>query len=406
MPCGVQVQVLLSALKTPCENHRGFFCAGRDLESGFKVSAPLRSVHCHRPPDDVTLLSAPDKSVNCTDCFCIGINLESGFKVSAPLRSVHSTMLSDLDKSVNCTLVKTIKEFKGMKANDVVKYIEGEPYVGIVPVEPGSTNAIFNDNSKIAGLNTENFEINEGLIRFDIIFYVRVPSKSGNNSNNENELSQVIINIEAQKDEPKKYQIINRAVFYISRLVSSQKQRDFINMNYDDIKKVYSIWVCMGMKENTMCHIHLTKDDLIGKHNWRGNLDLLNIVMIGISDTLPEHDNTYEMHRLLAALFTNTLNAKQKIDIINKEYDIPVESDIEEGVSIMCNLSQGIEEKALEKGRSAGIAEGRVVGIAQGKTSAQIDIILNMYNNNFTIEQIALATQYDVDKIKEIIQKN
>ena len=311
-------------------------------------------------------------------------------------------------------LVKTIKEFKGMKANDVVKYIEGEPYVGIVPVEPGSTNAIFNDNSKIAGLNTENFEINEGLIRFDIIFYVRVPSKSGNISNNENELSQVIINIEAQKDEPKKYQIINRAVFYISRLVSSQKQRDFVNMNYDDIKKVYSIWVCMGMKENTMCHIHLTKDDLIGKHNWRGNLDLLNIVMIGISDTLPEHDNTYEMHRLLAALFTDTLNAKQKIDIISKEYDIPVESDIEEGVSIMCNLSQGIEEKALEKGRSAGIAEGRVAGIAegrvagiaQGKTSAQIDIILNMYNNNFTIEQIALATQYDVDKIKEIIQKN
>jgi len=162
----------------------------------------------------------------------------------------------------------------------------------------------------------------------------------------------------------------------------------------------------MGMKENTMCHIHLTKDDLIGKHNWRGNLDLLNIVMIGISDTLPEHDNTYEMHRLLVALFTNTLNAKQKIDIINKEYDIPVESDIAEGVSIMCNLSQGIEEKALEKGRSAGIAEGRVAGIAQGKTSAQIDIILNMYNNNFTIEQIALATQYDVDKIKEIIQKN
>lgn len=295
-------------------------------------------------------------------------------------------------------LVKTIKEFKGMKANDVVKYIEGEPYVSIVPVEPGSTNAIFNDSSKIAGLNTENFEINEGLIRFDIIFYVRVPSKSSNNSNNENQLSQVIINIEAQKDEPKKYQIINRAVFYISRLVSSQKQRDFINMNYDDIKKVYSIWVCMGMKENTMCHIHLTKDDLIGKHNWRGNLDLLNIVMIGISDTLPEHDNTYEMHRLLAALFTDTLNAKQKIDIINKEYDIPVESDIEEGVSIMCNLSQGIEEKALEKGKA--------VGITQGKTSAQIDIILNMYNNNFTIEQIALATQYDVDKIKEIIQKN
>ena len=123
-----------------------------------------------------------------------------------------------------------------------------------------------------------------------------------------------------------------------------------------------------------------------------------------------EYFNIYEMHRLLATLFTDTLNAKEKIDIINTEYDIPIESDIEEGVSIMCNLSQGIEDKALEKGKSigiaVGIAEGKAAGIAEGKTSAQIDIILNMYNNNFTIEQIALATQYNVDKIKEIIEKN
>ena len=222
-------------------------------------------------------------------------------------------------------LVKTIDEFKGMKANDVVKYIEGEPYIGKVPVEPGNTNTSENNNTKIVGLNTENSETNEGMIRFDIVFYVRIPSKD----NTDNELSQVIVNIEAQKDEPTKYQILNRAIFYISRLISSQKQRDFVNMNYDDIKKVYSIWVCMGMKENTMCHIHLTKDDLIGYHDWQGNLDLLNIIMIGISDILPEHDNIYEMHRLLSALFSEKLSAAEKIDIINNEYDIPVANNIE-----------------------------------------------------------------------------
>lgn len=59
----------------------------------------------------------------------------------------------------------------------------------------------------------------------------------------------------------------------------------------------------------------------------------------------------------------------------------------------MCNLGQGIEEKAIER------------GIAKGKTIAKMNIILNMYNNNFTIEQIALATQYNVDKVKEIIAK-
>ena len=75
-------------------------------------------------------------------------------------------------------LVKTVGEFKGMKPEDVVTYIEGEPKVGIVPVEPD------------------------------------------------------------------KYKLLNRAIFYVSRLVSSQIERDFVNTNYDDIKQVFSIWIC------------------------------------------------------------------------------------------------------------------------------------------------------------------
>ena len=135
-------------------------------------------------------------------------------------------------------LVKTVDEFKEMKPEDAVMYIEGEPKIGIVPVEPGLTNAEKTDvtGQRIIGLNTENAEINEGLVRFDIIFYVRM----------KNGLSQIIVNIEAQKDEPAGYQILNRAVFYVSRLVSSQKERDFVNTNYDDVKQVFSIWICMN----------------------------------------------------------------------------------------------------------------------------------------------------------------
>ena len=114
-------------------------------------------------------------------------------------------------------LVKTVDEFKGMKPEDVVTYIEGEPKVGIVPVEPGLTNVEKTNatGQRIVGLNTEDAEINEGLVRFDIIFYVRM----------KNGLSQIIVNIEAQKDEPSEYKILNRAIFYVSRLVSSQKER-------------------------------------------------------------------------------------------------------------------------------------------------------------------------------------
>lgn len=122
-------------------------------------------------------------------------------------------------------LVKTIDEFRGMNPKDVVSYIEGKPFISVVPVEPGLTNIEkipsedgLETGQRIVGMNTENAEINEGLVRFDIIFYVRM--KDG--------VSQVIVNVEAQKDEPTSYHILNRAVFYVSRLISSQKERDFV----------------------------------------------------------------------------------------------------------------------------------------------------------------------------------
>lgn len=37
-------------------------------------------------------------------------------------------------------LVKTIDEFRGMEPKDVVSHIEGEPFIGVVPVEPGLTS--------------------------------------------------------------------------------------------------------------------------------------------------------------------------------------------------------------------------------------------------------------------------
>ena len=57
-------------------------------------------------------------------------------------------------------LVRTIDEFRGMDPDDVVSYIEGEPYVGVVPVEPGLTNIETENNAsdkqRIVGMNTEN----------------------------------------------------------------------------------------------------------------------------------------------------------------------------------------------------------------------------------------------------------
>ena len=55
----------------------------------------------------------------------------------------------------------------------------------------------------------------------------------------------------------------------------------------------------MGMDESSMAYVHLAKDDLLGSYPWKGRLDLLNIVLIGISNELPEHDEKYHYHTYL-----------------------------------------------------------------------------------------------------------
>jgi len=68
-------------------------------------------------------------------------------------------------------LVKTVKEFTGMNPKDIVPLIEGETCISTIPIEPGLTNTVTENNGeRLIGLNGENAEINEGLIRFDIIF--------------------------------------------------------------------------------------------------------------------------------------------------------------------------------------------------------------------------------------------
>lgn len=165
--------------------------------------------------------------------------------------------------------------------------------ISTVPVEPGLTNAASEKNGeRLVGFNTENDEINEGLVRFDL-----------------------------------------------------------------------------------------------GSYEWKGNLDLLNIITLGLAKNLPEHDETYELHRLLGALLSKELTIDEKLNIIGNEYDIPIEENFRKDVSVMCNLSQGIKED----------------GIAIGEAREKAQIILNMYKNGFTAEQIASATDKDIEEVKAII---
>ena len=54
--------------------------------------------------------------------------------------------------------------------------------------------------------------------------------------------------------------------------------------------------------------------------------------MIGITNELPEKDERYELHRLICALLSNQVQGNQKFDILEKEYNIPTNTELREDV--------------------------------------------------------------------------
>ncbi len=73
----------------------------------------------------------------------------------------------------------------------------------------------------------------------------------------------------------------------------------------------------------------------------------------------------------------------------------------------MCNLSEWIEEEALERGRE----EGRVIGEAQGRAigeaQGEAKLILNLHKKGYTAEQIVDMTDKSIEEIMAILeQKN
>ena len=282
-------------------------------------------------------------------------------------------------------LVALIDEFKGMPAIEAEKYIEGDVYIDMIPVEPGLTNKAGDrrkGGDRIVGLNTEDGEINEGTIRYDIVFYVRMTDG----------IAQIIVNIEIQKDRPYEYKLLHRAVFYVCRLISSQKERDFTESNFDDVKRVYSIWICPYMGEDYLKHIHLASEDIVGQHPLEGKLDLLNIMFIGLKNQLAGKDEKYRLHRLLGALLSETMKPEEKLTIMNEEYEIPIEQNIRKEVDEMYTMTQHIKETARNEGWQ------------DGRNKLAVEYIINMHRKGYTLEQIADISEKTTKEIEGILK--
>lgn len=243
-------------------------------------------------------------------------------------------------------LAAVVEELKDCTIEEIISYI-GTPEIGDIPVDV--------DTPIISLENTEDSTINEGTRFFDIKFTVKAPASG--------EYIQLIINLEAQKNFSPGYSILKRGIYYCSRLISSQYGTVFTKSDYNKIRKVYSIWVCtdpLDEYKRTITRYKLGKEMLEGETKFkssadaekeRRDYDLLSLVLIGLGDP-----NGGDMHengiiRMLSVIFAENMNFKAKITTLENEYNIKLTEEIEEEVERMCNLSEGVWEKGVAKGK-------------------------------------------------------
>ena len=370
-------------------------------------------------------------------------------------------------------LAALIEKFHGMEPKDILPYIESDIHIGRVPIDPGKTNTFLlsdtdtdtNTNTdtstdtntdtncpRIIGLRNENSEPNEGLIYFDILFSLllpnrQLPDKHRRSRKTASRLLRAIVDIEAQKDDPTTYKLMNRCIFYVCRLVSSQKERDFVKMHFDDLCRSYSIWICMNAKADYVEYTSLHQTMLLGTCHTKGSLNLINIIVVGLEkekedrptgaaqagDTrkaqtveeagtditkVAETDtNPYRrLHRLLRVLFSTTLSKTEKLDILEKEfgivqgaYDASMIESLRKETATMCNLSQAVKELGIEIGkkeginigRSEGIDIGRTEGIQIGESKAKRNLSLSLAERGMAIDEIATLLDESIALVQE-----
>lgn len=235
-----------------------------------------------------------------------------------------------------------LEEYKDYNINEIAeKYIEGSPQIAETVVNPDEGN---DSDEQIRGVKSEDSTIQEGTIIYDIRFLAIVPGTG--------EMVRLIINVEAQNDFYPGYPIVKRALYYCSRMISSQYGSEFTETHYEKIKKVYSIWICPNppkKRKNTIVRYCVHEENLVGQVSERKeNYDLLTVVMICLGHA--GDDNYTGILKLLDVLLSSEKEAEEKKKILQDDFDIAMTKTLESEVSAMCNLSKGVEERGIAIG--------------------------------------------------------
>ena len=135
----------------------------------------------------------------------------------------------------------------------------------------------------------------------------------------------------------------------------------------------------------------MTQESLYGTLPKDFRYDLMELVLICLGS--PESKNKgNELHGLLDTVLSPDLTPDEKERILTNDYNIPTTMEQEGGLRHMCNLSDLIEERALEK------------GIEKGKFEGKLETLLSLVRDGLlSIEEAAKRSGMTVAEVQALL---
>ena len=279
-------------------------------------------------------------------------------------------------------LIKTcIPEFRKVEPSDIIDrwLSKADMRIGTDPVAQDVVRR------SVPVVGTEDKSVTDGTVFYDFRTELSLPETLDNTS-------QLILDIEMQKDYKNWLVILKRVIYYLCRLISRQPGELMDGKeDYSRLCRVCSIWILPAVPKrlaNRVLHLRQIMEDMS-----KGHVMPAGAIPVGLTDAWllclsDKHPPKREQNGLwlMYVLLTQTISNTERMEILKTDFGIKITKELEDMYTY----------------DDFRYSESRMEGRREGRDETILQAYINMRNKNYKDEDICSLMGISLYKLRQI----
>lgn len=190
----------------------------------------------------------------------------------------------------------------------------------------------------------------EGKIIGDLFFSSAIPNPTPRTGD------EILVDIEPQGSYDVGYSMPKKIAFIEAMRISGQQERLFTPPECQNLKPVYSFWICLNPPLYAQNRIRTSKMTLVSDsgleaaevEDFLGNMDHSKRIEIFLGDR-DKTDNV--VLRLFDTIFSVDISLEEKVKILIEDFCIPVSDELKGDMNAVGEICSSYVKRGIQKGR-------------------------------------------------------